>query len=201
MRGLTPGSIMADPAQTPQAADRTDWRWWTRRFLGNRVAPIGLAIVATGIVVALLAPVLAPYDPRRISPADALAPPGGPYLFGTDGFGRDVFSRVLLGSRISLVVAFLSVLIALLLGTTLGLTAGFYGGWWDGLSMRVMDVVFAFPAILLAIALMAVLGASVGNLIIAIGIVYTPQFARVARAAALSIRGHEFIDAARALGL
>ncbi len=185
----------------PSLRNRTGWRWWMRRWVANRVALIGLVIIVFGIAAAVLAPAIAPYDTRRIAPQDALLPPGGHYLFGTDGFGRDVFSRVLMGSRISLVVAFLSVLIALLLGTTLGLTAGFYGGWWDGLSMRVMDVVFAFPAILLAIALMAVLGASVGNLIIAIGIVYTPQFARVARAAALSIRGHEFIDAARALGL
>jgi peptide/nickel transport system permease protein len=105
-----------------------------------------------------------------------------------------------MGSRISLVVAFLSVLIALVLGTSVGLTAGFYGGWWDGVSMRAMDVVFAFPAILLAIAIMAVLGTSLLNLVIAIGIVYTPQFARVARAAALTIRSQEFVDAARALG-
>jgi len=172
-----------------------------QRWVANRVALIGLVIIVFGIAAAVLAPVIAPYDARRIVPQDALLPPGGRYLFGTDGFGRDVFSRVLMGSRISLVVAFLSVLIALLLGTSLGLTAGFYGGWWDSLSMRVMDIVFAFPAILLAIALMAVLGTSVGNLIIAIGIVYTPQFARVARAAALSIRAYEFIDAARALGL
>ncbi len=191
---------MDKPAQLPRTTVRTGW-WWTRRFLSNRVAPIGLAIVATGIVVALLAPVIAPYDPRRISPAEALAPPGGAYLFGTDGFGRDVFSRVLMGSRISLVVAFLSVLTALVLGTTLGLTAGFYGGWWDGVSMRAMDIVFAFPAILLAIAIMAVLGTNLLNLVIAIGIVYTPQFARVARAAALTIRSQEFVDAARALGL
>ncbi len=129
-----------------------------RRWVANRVALIGLVIIVFGIAAAVLAPAIAPYDTRRITPQDALLPPGGRYLFGTDGFGRDVFSRVLMGSRISLVVAFLSVLIALLLGTTLGLTAGFYGGWWDGLSMRVMDVVFAFPAILLAIALMAVLG-------------------------------------------
>ena len=159
----------------PSPQGRTGWRWWMKRWVANRVALIGLVIIVFGIAAAVLAPAIAPYDARRIAPHDALQPPGGRYLFGTDGFGRDVFSRVLMGSRISLVVAFLSVLIALLLGTTLGLTAGFYGGWWDGLSMRVMDVVFAFPAILLAIALMAVLGASVGNLIIAIGIVYTPQ--------------------------
>ncbi len=179
----------------------TGWRWWTRRFLRNRVAPIGFTIVFAGVLIAALAPAIVPHDIRVMSPQDALSPPGGRYLFGTDEFGRDVFSRVLVGSRISLVVAFLSVLVAVALGTSLGLAAGYYGGWWDSVSMRVMDVIFAFPAILLAIAIMAVLGTSLFNLVIAIGIVYTPQFARVARAAALSVRSLEFVDAARALGM
>lgn len=179
----------------------TGWRWWLRRFVRNAVAPVGLFVVATSVGVALLAPAVAPHDIRTMRPQDALHPPGAGYLFGTDEFGRDVFSRVLLGARVSLAVAFLSVLTALLLGTTLGLTAGFYGGWWDAVAMRVMDVLFAFPAILLAIALMAVLGTRLVNLVLAIGIVYTPQFARVARAAALAVRGMEFVDAARALGL
>jgi peptide/nickel transport system permease protein len=176
-------------------------RWWARRFVRNKVAPIGLLIVAASVLVALLAPVLAPHDIRAMSPRDALAPPGGRHLFGTDEFGRDVFSRVLWGARISLVVAFLSVLVAVALGTSVGLAAGFYGGWWDSLAMRAMDIIFAFPAILLAIAIMAVLGTSLFNLVVAIGIVYTPQFARVARAAALTVRSLEFVDAARALGL
>ncbi|MGH2375322.1 MAG: ABC transporter permease [bacterium] len=174
---------------------------WARRFLRNRVAPIGLVIIGGSILVAALAPSIVPHDIRRMSPQNALAPPSSIYLFGTDEFGRDVFSRVIVGSRISLVVAFLSVLTALALGTTVGLAAGYYGGWWDGVSMRAMDVIFAFPAILLAIAIMAVLGTSLFNLVIAIGIVYTPQFARVARAAALGVRSLEFVEAARALGL
>jgi peptide/nickel transport system permease protein len=177
------------------------WRWWVRRFVRNKVAPIGLAIIAASVLLAILAPAIAPHDTRTMSPADALAPPGGRHLFGTDEFGRDVFSRVLVGSRISLVVAFLSVVVAVACGTTVGLVAGFYGGGWDAVAMRAMDIVFAFPAILLAIAIMAVLGTSLLNLVIAIGIVYTPQFARVARAAALAIRSLEFVDAARALGL
>ena len=174
---------------------------WARRFVRNRVAPIGLVIIAGSVLVAALAPEIVPHDIRRMNPQHVLAPPGGAYLFGTDEFGRDVFSRVVMGSRISLVVAFLSVLTALVLGTTVGLAAGYYGGWWDGVSMRAMDIIFAFPAILLAIAIMAVLGTSLFNLVIAIGIVYTPQFARVARAATLSVRSLEFVDAARALGL
>ncbi|MDQ7858675.1 MAG: ABC transporter permease [Armatimonadota bacterium] len=189
----------APAAEPPRAA--AGWRWWARRFVRNRVAPIGLAIIAASVLVALVAPAVVPHDIRAMSPGDALAPPGGRYPFGTDEFGRDVFSRVVVGSRISLVVAFLSVAVAVALGTTIGLAAGYYGGWWDAVSMRAMDIVFAFPAILLAIAIMAVLGTSLFNLVIAIGVVYTPQFARVSRAAALAVRSLEFVDAARALGL
>ena len=203
MPGSTPASATlkrgAPVADEPRLA--TGWRWWARRFVQNRVAPIGLVIIVASILIAILAPVIASHDIRRMNPQDSLVAPGGKYLFGTDEFGRDVFSRVLMGSRVSLLVAILSVAAALGLGTTLGLMAGFYGGWWDGVSMRAMDIVFAFPAILLAIAIMAVLGTSLLNLVIAIGIVYTPQFARVARAAALSVRSLEFVDAARALGL
>jgi peptide/nickel transport system permease protein len=176
-------------------------RWWLRRFVRNQAAPIGVLIVLACVIVALLAPAVVPHDVRSMRPQDALRAPGRGYIFGTDEFGRDVFSRVLLGSRISLLVAFLSVLTALLLGTPLGLCAGFYGGWWDAVSMRVMDILFAFPAILLALAIMAVLGTGLGNLVLAIGIVYTPQFARVSRAAALTVRSVEYVDAARALGV
>jgi len=201
MPGSIPASATAEAPAAQESRSRTGFRWWARRFVRNRVAPIGLVIILASTAVALLAPAIIPHDMRKMVPQDALHPPGGVYFFGTDEFGRDVFSRVLMGSRVSLVVAFLSVLVALLLGTTLGLTAGFYGGWWDSVSMRGMDIIFAFPAILLAIAIMAVLGTSLFNLVIAIGIVYTPQFARVARAAALTVRSLEFVDAARALGL
>lgn len=199
---------MRDDVEAPAAAGAaararlfSGVRWWARRFVRNRVAPIGLAIIVASVIIALVAPHLAPYDVRAMAPQTPLAPPSARHLFGTDEFGRDVFSRVLVGSRVSLIVAFLSVATAVALGTTLGLTAGYYGGWWDGLSMRAMDIIFAFPAILLAIAIMAVLGTSLLNLVIAIGVVYTPQFARVARAAALTVRSLEFVDAARALGL
>jgi peptide/nickel transport system permease protein len=202
MPGSTRASATAEAplAQEPRRIG-VGWRWWIRRFVRNRVAPIGLVIIGASIVIAILAPLLAPHDMRAMAPQAALTPPSRAYLFGTDEFGRDVFSRVLMGSRVSLVVAFLSVIVAVVIGTTVGLAAGFYGGWWDSLSMRAMDIVFAFPAILLAIAIMAVLGTRLTNLVIAIGIVYTPQFARVARAAALTVRSLEFVDAARALGL
>jgi peptide/nickel transport system permease protein len=204
MPGSTPASATRRttvPVNDAAPRSRVGWRWWARRFISNRVAPIGLGIIAFSVIVAVAAPAIVPYDVRRMSPSDALAPPSLAHPFGTDEFGRDVFSRVLIGSRASLVVALLSVLLAVGLGTSIGLGAGYYGGRADSVSMRAMDVVFAFPAILLAIAIMAVLGTTLFNLVIAIGIVYTPQFARVARAAALSVRGLEFVDAARALGL
>jgi len=172
------------------------------RFLRQKpLGSLGLLVIIITLLVAILGDVIAPYSGEQMHPLDRLQGPSVQYWLGTDEFGRDVFSRVLMGSRVSLLVAILSVAAALGLGTTLGLMAGFYGGWWDGVSMRAMDIVFAFPAILLAIAIMAVLGTSLLNLVIAIGIVYTPQFARVARAAALSVRSLEFVDAARALGL
>src|SRR2546429_8980936 len=111
-------------------------RAWLGRFVRNRVAPIGLVIIAASLGVALGAPPLVPHDIRAMHPAEALRPPGGAYLFGTDEFGRDVLSRVLMGSRISLAVAVLSVLTSVLVGTTLGLTAGFYGGWGGGGGLR-----------------------------------------------------------------
>ncbi len=129
-----------------------------------------------------------------------LQPPSRLYWLGTDQFGRDIFSRLLIGARTSMVVAFGSVALALGVGTTIGLFGGYRGGRVDGVAMRIMDILFAFPAILLAIAIMAVVGPSVPNLILAIGIVYTPQFARISRAATLSIKHLEFMEAARAIG-
>src|SRR2546428_2039879 len=155
MRGSIRASATARVAATTPLGVTAAWRWWLWRFVHNRVAQIGLVIIAANLGVALLAPVIVPHDVRAMHPVDALRPPGHGYLFGTDEFGRDVLSRVLMGSRVSLSVAFLSVLMSVLLGTTLGLTAGFYGGWWDALAMRAMDIIFAFPAILLAIAIMA----------------------------------------------
>jgi peptide/nickel transport system permease protein len=202
MPGSTRASATAEAVRVQESPRiGVGWRWWVRRFVRNKVAPIGLVVIGASLFVAILAPAVIPHDIRVMAPQAALTPPTATYLFGTDEFGRDVFSRVLMGSRVSLLVAFLSVLVAVVIGTTIGLAAGYYGGWWDALSMRAMDIIFAFPAILLAIAIMAVLGTSLINLVIAIGIVYTPQFARVARAAALTVRSLEFVDAARALGL
>src|SRR2546425_4390600 len=181
MRASIRASATARVAATTPLGVTAAGRRWLWRFVHNRVAPIGLVIIAANLGVALLAPVIVPHDVRAMHPVDALRPPGRGYLFGTDEFGRDVLSRVLMGSRVSLSVAFLSVLTSVLLGTTLGLTAGFYGGWWDALAMRAMDIIFAFPAILLAIAIMAVLGAHAGELVVAPPVFFTPPISPRAR--------------------
>jgi len=171
-----------------------------RRFLRHRLAVLGAAIILTLVIVAAFGRALAPYDPLGMDFGAVFAPPGPEHLFGTDEFGRDIFSRILYGARISLQVAFIAVGISGTLGVLLGLVAGFLGGWLDELIMRIMDVLFAFPAVLLAITIMAILGRGVGNAMIAIAIVYVPIFARVTRGAVIGVRGREFVTAARALG-
>ena len=170
------------------------------RLLRTPVAVAGAVIVGTYLLAAGAAPVLAPGDPLAMAPQALLAPPGGPHPFGTDQFGRDVASRLLYGARVSLSVSFASVLVALVTGGAAGVAAGYFGGTLDGVLMRAMDVIFAFPAVLLAIAIMAAAGTAVWTIIAAIGVVYTPQFARVSRAGALAVRGLEYVDAASALG-
>jgi peptide/nickel transport system permease protein len=160
----------------------------------------GAIIVLVCLLVALLAPVLAPYGPEETHPNWKLYPPNEYFLFGTDEFGRDILSRIIYGAQVSLEVGLISVTLALLAGGVSGLVAGFFGGWPDAVIMRCMDVLFAFPAILLAIGIMAVLGTGIGNAILAIGIVYAPAFARLTRASVLSLKETEFVQSARVLG-
>jgi len=161
----------------------------------------GGVIVAVCVAIALLAPLLAPYGPEETHPNWKLFAPNEYFLFGTDEFGRDILSRIMYGAQISLEVGLISVAVALIIGASAGLIAGFFGGWLDGLIMRCMDVLFAFPAILLAIGIMAVLGTGIVNAMLAIGIVYAPSFARLMRASVLSLKEMEFVQAARVLGL
>jgi peptide/nickel transport system permease protein len=161
----------------------------------------GAAIVLLCIAIAVFAPLIAPYGPEETLPNWKLYPPNEFFLLGTDEFGRDILSRIIFGARISLEVGLISVSLALLIGASAGFVAGFFGGWIDGMIMRCMDVLFAFPAILLAIGIMAVLGTGIVNAMLAIGIVYAPSFARLARASVLSLKGMEFVQAARVLGL
>lgn len=171
------------------------------RLRGNHIALIGLIIVVVYCVLALLAPLLSPYDPVDMDFFAILQGPDRTHLLGTDEFGRDILSRLLYGARSTVAVAFGAVLFAIVVGVPVGLVAGYFGRRVDGLLMRMMDMLMAFPALLLALAVIAILGQSTVNIIIAIGIVYIPQFARVTRAAVLSVKHLEFIDAGRALGL
>ncbi|HEY66531.1 MAG TPA: ABC transporter permease [Caldilineae bacterium] len=175
-------------------------RFW-RRFARNRLALLGALIILMLLICALLAPLIAPYDPIKTNIRARLQGPSAEHLFGTDDLGRDIFSRVLYGTRISLKVGLISVSISTSIGLLLGLFSGYLGGWVDTLVMRVMDVLFAFPAVLLAIAIMAVLGQSTTNVMIAVGIVYVPIFARITRGSVLAVRELEFIEAARCIGL
>ncbi len=162
---------------------------------------LGGGILLVIILVTLFAPLLTRHDPTSTIPGASLLPPDTTYLFGTDAIGRDVFARVLYGGRVSLAVAFPAVGLALVLGLLFGLPAGYLGGRIDQAIMRMLDVFFAFPAILLAIAIVAILGPSIRNLILTIGIIYMPRMARIVRAPTLSLKEQEFVEAARALGV
>ncbi len=189
-------------AGAPPAADDTPrWRRTARLVVGNRLAAVGLTILVLLVLVALTARWLAPYGYNQIDVIEGqLKPPSLRHPFGTDNLGRDVFSRVLLGASVSLKVGLVAVGLSLTLGTTVGLVAGYVGGKVDDLLMRAMDVLFAFPAILMAIAVLAILGRGTTNAMIAIGIVYTPIFARVARASTLSVREAVYVRAAQSSG-
>lgn len=171
-----------------------------RRFLRYRSSQIGLALVLVYVVVALFAGAIAPYSPIDQHPKDRLQEPSANYWLGTDEFGRDILSRLMHGATNSLRIALISVTIACLVGSILGMTAGYVGGIFDNATMRVMDLFFAFPAILLALTIVAALGPGAVNTILAISVVYTPIFARVARAPVLSLKSMEFVQAAQAIG-
>lgn len=171
-----------------------------RLFFRTPSGIVGLFLVLAVIAAAIFAPYLAPYDPIKYLPADRMQGPSLQHLMGTDLYGRDLLSRVIFGSRISLSVSMLSVSFALIVGGLLGALAGFYLGWIDTLIMRLTDVLLAFPAILLAIALLAFLGGGFWNLTLAIAVAYTAPFARVVRAAVLRSRDTMFVEASVSLG-
>jgi peptide/nickel transport system permease protein len=171
-----------------------------RRLLRIKGAVIGLVILSIMILAALLAPLLPLTDPIQIDPTHALYSPGTPFLFGSDQYGRDVFSRVVYGGRVSLLVGPIAVTIALVPGVVIGLVAGYYGRWPDSVLMRLIDVMLAFPGILLALGIVAVLGPSLTSLMIAVGIAAIPTYARLTRASVLSARENLYVDAARVVG-
>jgi ABC-type dipeptide/oligopeptide/nickel transport system permease subunit len=170
-------------------------------LLRHKGGAFGLVVVALFVFLALFGRFVTPYDPNVGELASTLAAPSAHHLFGTDELGRDTLSRVIDGSRIAVVVAFLSVAMALVLGVVIGVVAGYFGGWIDTVLNRSQDVLFAFPTLLLAIIIVAVLGPGLFNAVLAIAIVYTPRFARLARASALGVKTSEYLDAARLAGV
>jgi len=187
------------PSSTPGSASGSR-RGALRRLLRQRGAVLGLAILAALALMALAAPWLSPRDPIKTSPREALQAPGPRFLLGSDQYGRDVASRALHGARLSLTVGLISVTIAVGLGTPVGLMSGYYGGRVDGFVMRVVDVLLAFPGILLALAIVSVLSPGLNNVMIAVGLSAVPNYARLVRASVLSAREQLYVEAARALG-
>jgi peptide/nickel transport system permease protein len=171
-----------------------------RELRKNKTAILGLVLIALLILLAVIGPFISPYNPLTPEPLNRLKGPSWGHLFGTDSLGRDILSRIIYGSRISIIIGLIAVTISLLPGTILGLLSGFYGKWVDDPIMRSMDIMLAFPAILLAIFVTAILGPSLLNTMIAVGIVYIPHYARVVRSSVLSLKEQLFIEAVRAAG-
>lgn len=174
-------------------------RAW-RRFRHHPPAMIGLGIIVTFVGLAIFAPVISPYDPNAQDLASSIQGPSGEHWLGTDQLGRDMATRLMYGARISLVIGVLAVLIGLVVGVPLGMVAGYYGGWADLAISRFADMMFAFTSILLALTLVAVLGVSLQNVIIAVGISVIPVIIRLVRSSVLSLREEPYVEAARALG-
>jgi peptide/nickel transport system permease protein len=177
-----------------------DWRYVWYRLSASPLTVVGFAIVMTVFAAMILAPVVAPYDPNRLSLAVRLAAPGWHHLFGTDEVGRDLFSRVIWGSRSSVVAGLITVAISMGLGTCVGAASGLSSGWVDTVVMRIMDVLLAFPSFILAMALAAALGPSLMNAIVPIAIVRTPFYVRLARGQALTLRDRAYVRAAESFG-
>jgi peptide/nickel transport system permease protein len=171
-----------------------------RIFLQNKAAVLGMAIVLIMILMAIFAPLVAPYGPLSQELSNRLQPPGKQHLMGTDKYGRDILSRVVWGTRVSLQVGVIAVGIGASLGTIIGLISGYFGGVVDNILMRLMEILLTLPMLVLALVMVALLGSSLTNVMIAVGISILPRFARVIRGSALSVREMDFVDAARVLG-
>ncbi|ACJ32744.1 ABC transporter permease [Anoxybacillus sp. LAT_35] len=177
------------------------WKEGWIRFRKNKMALVGSGIVLFFILLAVFAPLIAPYEMNDQQLSMRLQAPSKDHIFGTDDFGRDIFSRVVYGARISLWVGFFSVLGSVVIGSLLGIIAGYYGRWIDAVISRIFDIMLAFPSILLAIGIVAVLGPSLKNALIAIAVINIPNFGRLIRSRVLSIKQEEYITAAKAIGM
>lgn len=194
-RPRTPLSAAAQSATMPKR--RTLWQVLRRQ----KLAIVGMSIVGFFLLVAIFGPLVAPHGATEQFPKDRLHGPSREFLFGNDEFGRDVFSRLIYGARISFQVGIVAVGISATIGILLGLIGGYFRGWLDNILMLCMDVLFAFPTILLAIAIMTALGSSLINVMIAIGLVNVPSFMRIVRGAVLSVRNQTYIEAANSIGM
>jgi peptide/nickel transport system permease protein len=192
-----PGVALAES----RVQGRSPTREALRRLRRDRMAVGGIIFLLLVALVSILAPLLAPHDPIETNLAQRLAPIATPgYLLGADELGRDILSRLIWGGRISLLIGFSAVMVAMMLGVMVGLLAGYFGGWVDTLVMRLIDILMAFPAILLAITIVASLGPGLRNAMLAVAIVGIPYYARIVRGNVLSLREREFIQAARVIG-
>jgi peptide/nickel transport system permease protein len=183
-----------------QRRTSSPWRTIGRRLYANRMSMVGLFLILFMVVMALAAPLIAPADPIDMTLDDQFQAPSRAHLLGTDDFGRDVLSRVIYGSRLSLKVGLISVSISLIVGALVGLVSGYFGGWLDIVIQRFIEIMLAFPELILALAIMAILGPSLRNAMIAIGIASIPVYTRVTRGQVLSLREKEYVEAARAAG-
>ena len=197
-----PAEVPPPSGPEPISPLRENWHY----FLGNRGAVIGLVVFALTVLVAIFAPLIAPHDPTMQYRDALLVPPiwteGGRsgFLLGTDALGRDILSRLIYGARYSLVIGLVVVTLALVTGILVGLIAGYFGGWVDALIMRVMDIILAFPSLLLALVLVAILGPGLFNAMLAIALVLQPHFARLTRGAVLAEKNREYVTSARVAG-
>ena len=178
---------------------RVEKRYLLRRLVKNPIIPIGVVIIIIMIFVGTFSPYLSPYKPSKMNPRYRREAPSKQYWLGTDRLGRDILSRMIWGTRVSLVIGVLAVAFALIVGLTIGMVSGYYGGMLDEVLMRAMDIIFAFPSLLLAISLIAVTGPSMRNIIFVVAVIRIPRFARILRASVLTIKATEFVEAARAL--
>jgi peptide/nickel transport system permease protein len=197
---MAEAQVQQDEVIVSDVETRSRWEDFRRTFFSNRLALFGTAVMGVFILLAIFAPVVAPYDPLALNLTEKFAPPSRAHLMGQDELGRDILSRVIYGARISLTAGLAAVALATSVGTIVGLVAGYFGRLPDSVLMRIMDVLLAFPSILLAIVIVSILGPSLTNAMLAIGIVFIPQIARVVRSAVISVRERDYIEAERALG-
>ncbi len=190
--------LAADPLT--RSKPRNYYTQVLRRLRQSPSAIVGSLVITTMVVLAVFAQQIAPFDPLEMRSGPPFTAPGVPHLMGTDQFGRDLFSRVLYGAQLSLRIGIISVVIGLFTGTFLGLVSGYYGGWWDRIIMRFIDAMLAFPGIMLALAIVATLGSSLNNVMIAVGVAYIPTYTRLVRSTVLANKEEIYVLAAQSVG-